>query len=254
MVQTFLRTVLTCGVLALISQPARAQTQPPACTRPEKYFSLRQVASLAGCPFSAVMEFESNQTLADGTHIQRKSKALIYRDSSGRIRYESYPPTYPEDASQSPRWVQIYDPVAGFMYSLTPQEAVAARSSINDLPGSPKANAQAQRMPAQDSVSKQREELRPKRVAEKLGTQLMQGLLATGRRDTLTYPTGAQGNDRPFTTVSEIWESSGMGIRLLMKNSDPRIGETEERITSLDRSEPDPSLFQIPADYTIKGN
>jgi hypothetical protein len=30
------------------------------------------------------------------------------------------------------------------------------------------------------------------------------------------------------------------------------MGETTYRLTNIDRSEPDPSLFQVPADYTVK--
>jgi hypothetical protein len=80
----------------------------------------------------------------------------------------------------------------------------------------------------------------------------MEGLLATGRRDVLTIPAGAEGNDRPVVIISEIWESTDMGIRLLVRRSDPRTGNIEQRMTNLTRTEPDASLFQVPADYTIK--
>jgi hypothetical protein len=42
-------------------------------------------ASRAGCPFSAVIETESAQSLADGTQIRKKFKGLVYHDSAGRI-------------------------------------------------------------------------------------------------------------------------------------------------------------------------
>ena len=38
---------------------------------------------------------------------------------------------------------------------------------------------------------------------------------------------------------------------MLSKCTDPRSGSSTLRIQNLERSEPDPALFQVPADYTI---
>src|ERR1700694_854673 len=40
---------------------------------------------VAGVPFSAVAVQETNQTLADGNHISRKSQVNLFRDSQGRF-------------------------------------------------------------------------------------------------------------------------------------------------------------------------
>jgi hypothetical protein len=40
--------------------------------------------------------------------------------------------------------------------------------------------------------------------------------------------------------------------QLLTKRTDPRSGESTMRVTNIQRSEPDPSLFEVPSDYTIK--
>jgi hypothetical protein len=42
-----------------------------------------------------------------------------------------------------------------------------------------------------------------------------------------------------------------MKLTILSKCSDPRTGETITRLEKLDRGEPDPTLFQVPADYTV---
>ena len=65
-------------------------------------------------------------------------------------------------------------------------------------------------------------------------------------------PAGAEGNDRPLTEVRETWRSADMGITLLEKTSDPQKGDSERRMTNLEQTEPDPALFQVPADYTIE--
>jgi hypothetical protein len=86
---------------------------------------------------------------------------------------------------------------------------------------------------------------------ESLGTQAIEGVMAEGTRVTFTIPAGKIGNERPIVTVNERWYSQELQTVVLTKNSDPRMGETTYRLTNINRSEPDPSLFQVPADYTV---
>src|SRR5262245_11716685 len=86
---------------------------------------------------------------------------------------------------------------------------------------------------------------------ESLGAQSIEGVMAEGTRVTLTIAAGKIGNERPIVTVNERWYSQELQTVVLTKNSDPRMGETTYRLTNINRSEPDPSLFQVPADYTI---
>jgi hypothetical protein len=51
--------------------------------------------------------------------------------------------------------------------------------------------------------------------------------------------------------VSESWYSSDLQIMILIKHSDPRVGDTVYRLTSISRTEPPSSLFQVPPDYTV---
>jgi hypothetical protein len=39
---------------------------------------------------------------------------------------------------------------------------------------------------------------------------------------------------------------------VLTKHSDPRSGEMVREMKNITRDEPDPSLFQVPPDYTIE--
>jgi hypothetical protein len=68
----------------------------------------------------------------------------------------------------------------------------------------------------------------------------------------MTIPEGAEGNDRPMTTVSETWRSPDLNINLLTVNEDPRSGTRTNEVTDLDRAEPDPGVFQVPDGYTLK--
>lgn len=87
---------------------------------------------------------------------------------------------------------------------------------------------------------------------ESLGAQMIEGVMAEGTRVTITVAAGKIGNERAIVTVNERWYSPELQTVVLSKNSDPRMGETTYRLTNIVRGEPDPSLFDIPADYTVK--
>ena len=51
--------------------------------------------------------------------------------------------------------------------------------------------------------------------------------------------------------MSERWVSPDLKLLLASSMDDPREQLTRE-VTHLERTEPDSSLFQVPADYTVK--
>jgi hypothetical protein len=80
---------------------------------------------------------------------------------------------------------------------------------------------------------------------EELGTQNIEGVEAEGKRTITTIPAGAIGNDRPIEIVYERWYSPELKMIVMSKRSDPRMGEQTYRLTNINRSEPDPSLFSV---------
>jgi hypothetical protein len=80
---------------------------------------------------------------------------------------------------------------------------------------------------------------------------LVEGVEAEGTRTTVTIPAGAMGNERPLLIVSERWYSAELQTVVMTKHSDPRFGDTTYRLTNISRSEPDHSLFELPADYKV---
>jgi hypothetical protein len=89
------------------------------------------------------------------------------------------------------------------------------------------------------------------RRTESLGVQNFDGVDAEGTRTVSTIPAGAIGNDRPIEIVYERWYSKELQLIVYSRHSDPRFGEQTYRLTNIDRSEPDPSLFAVPAGYTV---
>ena len=87
--------------------------------------------TVKGAPYSAEVVTESNQALADGNVISRKTSGAIYRDGEGRLRQES------GGDGKAPT-VFIADPVAGKHFVLAPGSKKAVETSM------PKALAMAQ--------------------------------------------------------------------------------------------------------------
>jgi hypothetical protein len=154
--------------------------------------------------------------------------------------------------------VQIVDPVAKVRYRLDAQRQIAHRYAFSvpeeriwriEPPPAETADqspsARVERAPVQtattlESLEQGGETLRRKVSRVSLGTQTIEGIETVGTRTTITIPVGAEGNDRPIEIVCENW-----------KCTDPLRGDHTTRIVSVDRSEPDPSLFQVPADFRI---
>jgi hypothetical protein len=76
-------------------------------------------------------------------------------------------------------------------------------------------------------------------------------VVAEGTRYTHTIPAGAIGNEKPIVITTERWYSSDLQTVVMIRRSDPRTGETVFTLSNIQRTEPDASLFQVPADFTV---
>jgi hypothetical protein len=194
-------------------------------------------------PYSAEMITETMQTLADGNRIHQTITAHVYRDSEGRTRTEQ--PLNGLGAlapnGNFPTVVFIHDPVAGANYALNPKNKTATKSAWMAR-GRGRANgAGPGRGPGASGNGK----------TESLARQTIEGLPAEGTRTTVTIPAGQVGNEQPIQTVTERWYSPDLEIVLLVKQSDPRMGETVTHLANVSRAEPPRALFEVPADYKL---
>ncbi len=232
-------------------------------------------AAVTGAPYSAEQVSEHVQTLADGTHItQRQELMKFYRDSLGRTRTEMpiMRGMILDGRANDPNViVEINDPVAQIKYTFDTINKVAHRQRVVSLQqraagpavgatmvrtgvlgGSISATGVATATASVGGyIGQQSAETRPEMSTEKLGTQTIEGVLAEGTRHTTTWPVNSQGNDRPISNVSEIWMSPELHVMVLSKSSDPRSGESTQKLINISRDEPSASLFQPPPDYTV---
>jgi len=215
-----------------------------------------------GAPYKAEAVTEIAQPLADGNKISRRTASLVSRDSSGRTRREVTLATVgPVLGPGVPRHIFIHDPVAGTTFILEPDRKIARRMpgfvghegpggrGRHDAEGRPGPGGrffnQRVKGPGPEGAEAPRQ-------TEPLGSQTIDGLEATGTRTTSTIPAGAIGNERPIKVVSERWYSPELQVVISSSHHDPRFGDNTYRLTNIERVEPDKSLFEVPADYTVK--
>lgn len=211
-------------------------------------FGNQSPVAVPGAPYSAIEENLYSQGRSDGTHEDRFLVTThIYRDWQGRTRAERYVTSYLPGAGESNLMsIFITDPVAGFLFRLDRENQSATRSPLN-------ANTQVLSGDA-NAAGKVRstEELKLHATIESLGIATMEGLTVEGNRQTLIVPVGAVDNKRPFKVVLETWIAPELKVAVLSKRDNSIVGMDTTRLTKIDRSEPDPALFQVPSDYPIE--
>jgi hypothetical protein len=219
-----------------------------------------------GAPYTAQAISSSTQTLADGNRIVNKNTTLLARDSEGRTRREQTLKNVGQWATgqNPPAMILIHDPVAQVSYTLEPNTHTARKRSLSGggdafrmkldaemaahgalPPGA--SNAAHGGSHEGDAKRKHAAEA----AVESLGSKVIEGVQADGRRITRTIAAGAMGNEKPIEIVDETWTSPELHVTLYSRHFDPRSGETLYTLTNIQRSEPDPALFKVPQDYTF---
>jgi hypothetical protein len=232
-------------------------------------FEKGPTAPVKGAPYSATINNESIQTLADGNRIVQTNTGAVSRDSQGRTRQDAALPAIGNlSAASAPHLVFIQDPVAGTSYTLNLTDKTAWKNPMppagtggsvatvsastffiqtgSDVPPAPPLPppmiALAKHLPTDEQSEAN---------TESLGSQTMEGVVVNGVRATRTIPAGQIGNDRAISIVTEVWTSTDLKTIVSSKRNDPRMGEQTFRLTNIVRAEPDPSLFTVPADFKI---
>jgi hypothetical protein len=243
-----------------------------------------EMKAVPNAPYQGEAVTESVMTLADGNRIVKKTATRVYRDSLGRTRKETV------GADGQVTSVFISDPVGKASYTLDPASQTASRLAVyfiahasgepavaggtvahaNVPPGGGTVTVTA----SSAGVATEGHEIQKSVIVttgqggvfkvegfnstkgdvvkEDLGEQTIDGVLAKGTRTTMTIPAGASDNEQPIRIVSEEWFSPDLQVLVMTKHSDPRVGDTTYRLLHVTRTEPDKSLFELPAGYTIK--
>jgi hypothetical protein len=227
---------------------------------------------VAGAPYSAEVVTQHVQMLADGNRIEQTTTGSVARDGQGRVRRDESLSALAGSNGEAPHLIMIDDPVAQVHWTLDAQTKTATKMPMPPMPpgkagamfglgmpAPPVAMAEGTRTffattsagPATSFSTTIKAD--PAQVGKTdLGTQPVEGVPAQGTRITRTIEAGQMGNALPIIITTETWYSPELKVLVTSKSSDPRIGDTTYKLTNIQRAEPDPSLFQVPADYTIR--
>jgi hypothetical protein len=217
-------------------------------------------------PYTAETITENLQVLADGNRIVHRNSAEIARDSDGRTRRDITIAAVGPLSKIAPKISIIYDPVANVSYTLDHSAKIARRMPGHGIAFFSSAQAVERKIVRAEMASGASTApadvvigtpgIRVQRngtvKTESLGKQNIEGVMAEGTRTLSVIPAGEIGNERPIEIVSERWYSPELQTVVLTRHKDPRMGESSYKLVGIRRAEPLKSLFEVPADYTIK--
>jgi hypothetical protein len=244
------------GVLAL-AVGANAQSQRP-CS------AVDNVGSVAGKPFTAERVTRSVTHAADGTEKVTELRDLIARDGAGRVRVDRHGSTNAPRAdekvtlntrdggtieathSEMHLLVMIFDGQDGKTIQLQPAMRIARVRSeeckVNNGPSRPY-SAMFKTLAGHALPSNV--------TFEELGSKEIEGVSADGFRTTTREATN-EADLKGKPGISEYWVSDDLAVTMLEIRSDLDGNNTSRSsLIHIKRDEPDSSLFQVPAGYTI---
>jgi hypothetical protein len=237
-------------LLGLVLSPGLAGPLVAVAAGP---FFAEEPPATAGAPFSAVVKTESVTAFADGNRIVRTNTVQYFRDGQGRTRTER---------GEGPnRMIVINDPVSAQRYFVRPESKTVLAN---------KTSAGGKAFPVTTMASPSlADEMAPfallgfgmgiganpttteaSSATTSLGQKSINGVTATGTRLVRNIPSGALGNDRPITSTLDRWVSSDLGIAVQITQKSSIGGEVTLNLEQVVRTEPDPTLFAPPSDYT----
>jgi hypothetical protein len=199
------------------------------------------VAPIPNAPFTAVDKVEQTRVDPDGIIVTLKTTRAIARDSQGRVYKVArlLRPTA-ESGTRPIYMIEFYDPQTRIYTLMYPRSKTFWKADLDRIP-----NLLAQQylygLPMHNGlpVYKFSKE-------EELGTQSMLGMPVHGIRETqeLVDSTGKN----TFGT-DEYWYSDDLRMSLVAEHKFSNGGSLTVTVTQITRAEPDPALFEIPANY-----
>ena len=194
------------------------------------------VTPVPGAPFTAKVDIVSTQVLPNGTSVTRTTLNRIARDSRGRI-YNERRDLVPASYLGLPPLLSghIYDPATRLSIFTTPATRLAHEMVLPE-----------RRVPASNPNQPRST---PDIPDQDLGTQYVGAVAMKGIRKTRVIQPAHSETGKALTISDEYWYSPDLSIYMLIKHEDPRSGTQLVAVTEVERHEPDPAIFLVPAGY-----
>jgi hypothetical protein len=208
--------------------------------------------SIAGAPFSADVVKESTQVLADGTPARQETHGKMFRDSAGRTRSETELQSSVPGAEPK-HYVTIVDPVQQLSIVL---DVAAKKATVFHLPVPTAMSANELKLVAKVQAvhhGSAGHSATNGDGPEDLGAMVLEGFSVTGTRRAHANE-ASSAKDKPRNATTESWFSPELKIELLSTTQVSQSVTRTTRLTNIVPGEPDPTLFQTPADYAVQEN
>lgn len=199
------------------------------------------VAPIPNVPFTAVSKVEMRHIDPDGTIVKLKTTRAIARDSQGRV-YKVARLLRPIAETGTPpiAMIELYDPQTKVYTLIYPRSRTLWKGDLDRTP-TLLAQEYFYRLPMHNGlpVYKFSKE-------EDLGTQSMLDMPVHGIRETQKLVDSAGKN---IFGTDEYWYSDDLHMSLVAEHKSPNGDRLTVTVTQITRTEPDPALFEVPANY-----
>jgi hypothetical protein len=208
------------------------------------------VGLVSGNPFHAEIVSTSSRPSPLQGALAERGPELVERDGEGRARTERVTgpfkrDTGPEVGSQVQQHIiMICDTSAQTLTQIDTLNATAKIIHSQPSAALPRRSFCATRLPS-NRVAHQ--------PVEDLGDQVIEGVEAHGVRTRLRgLGMAADGELSPSESVRDVWCSDELSAVVLIVTENTKTGvKSSTAMRNIERTEPDPALFQIPPDYAV---
>ena len=220
------------------------------------------VAPITNAPFSAKYTVTAQHTAPgpDGVVKNFTTTDTVYRDSLGRTREDfTLPATMPYRSRQAAGGTTATPKALGALRTVTVIADPVANTITRLMPD--RKIAVVQTVPADffkhqlDREAKQGAGTAPRHHADNsttadLGSKTFAGVVASGKRTTVTFPAHA-GETTASTMTHETWFSPDLKLQVSSTETGGH-GTHADTLTALTKAEPDATLFKVPEGYTVQ--
>jgi hypothetical protein len=245
----FFRFVAACCLLMLSASLAKGQ-----CGVNTKGFN--ELGIVPNNPFHAEIVTTRSGSPAIQDIRPLPHPEMVARDSQGRVRFERVTGKFKRDTGPEAGTevnghnIMICDTNAETLTQIDTVNATA--KIIHSRPSAPSYSTATHQWAFCSGKRPSRHN--PDVPAVDLGDQIIEGVQAHGWRITMKSPLGAtaSGDSSAGETISDIWCSDELSAVVLRVTENTRNGlKSTIAMRKIERTEPDPALFQIPPDYAV---
>jgi hypothetical protein len=228
------------GAAAWAQEPVTSNVPPAPNIGVRGHVEGLIIPAIPDAPFSARLVVELSGEWADGATVRSSFFNVVARDSQGRVHQEMRRLVPAGSGRESTLMsVTIMDAPKRERIACSVEQKICRVTMF--FP-------QVKLFDEPEGLSRDGKSYltREKKGTEMLGDQQVERTL-----ETRTVNVGAEGNDKPLVSTREFWYSPSLKINLALKRVCACGSIQDLRVTDLQLTEPDATLFTPPAGYTM---